>query len=71
MQCQDPPFSDLSSSSAVPLPHQPPQPIVIPTSKITRLCLKHPHVEVTLDGKELWDEFYKRGTEMIVNRAGR
>ena len=26
---------------------------------------------VTLEGRELWDEFFKRGTEMIVNRAGR
>ena len=73
MQCQDPTFSDLPPSSAVPPPHQPPQgpPVVIPTGKITRTCIKHPHIEVTLDGKELWDEFYRRGTEMIVNRAGR
>ena len=28
-------------------------------------------IEVTLEGKSLWDEFYRRGTEMIVNRAGR
>ena len=28
-------------------------------------------ISVTLEGQELWDEFYKRGTEMIVNRAGR
>jgi hypothetical protein len=41
------------------------------TGSITRLCSRHPHIEVTLDSKELWDEFHKRGTEMIVNRAGR
>lgn len=29
------------------------------------------NIEVTLEGKTLWDEFYRRGTEMIVNRAGR
>ncbi len=28
-------------------------------------------IEVTLEGKQLWDEFCRRGTEMIVNRAGR
>ena len=28
-------------------------------------------IEVSLDGKSLWEEFYRRGTEMIVNRAGR
>lgn len=28
-------------------------------------------VEVSLEGKSLWDEFCSRGTEMIVNRAGR
>ena len=28
-------------------------------------------ITVTLEGQELWEEFYKRGTEMIVNRAGR
>ena len=43
----------------------------IPAGKITNYCTKHPHIEVTLDGKELWDEFFRRGTEMIVNRAGR
>ena len=26
---------------------------------------------MSLDGKSLWDEFCRRGTEMIVNRAGR
>lgn len=51
-----------------PIPSLPP---TIPTGKITSFCSKHPHVEVTLDGKELWDEFFRRGTEMIVNRAGR
>lgn len=29
------------------------------------------NIEVSLEGKSLWDEFYHRGTEMIVNRAGR
>lgn len=43
----------------------------IPAGKVTNYCTKHPHIEVTLDGKELWDEFFRRGTEMIVNRAGR
>lgn len=33
-------------------------------------CIKG-NIEVTLEGKTLWDEFYRRGTEMIVNRAGR
>ena len=27
--------------------------------------------EVVLEGKALWNEFCHRGTEMIVNRAGR
>ena len=31
----------------------------------------HKGIEVTLEGKPLWDEFCRRGTEMIVNRAGR
>lgn len=29
------------------------------------------NIEATLEGKTLWDEFCRRGTEMIVNRAGR
>eukprot|EP00731_Ephydatia_muelleri_P020592 Em0013g319a len=29
------------------------------------------YATVSLDGKSLWEEFYRRGTEMIVNRAGR
>ncbi len=28
-------------------------------------------IDVVLDGKSLWDEFCRRGTEMIVNRSGR
>ena len=28
-------------------------------------------IEITLEGKNLWDEFCRRGTEMIVNRSGR
>ena len=28
-------------------------------------------IGITVEGQELWEEFYKRGTEMIVNRAGR
>ena len=39
-----------------------------PTAK---LCDRHSNIEVTLDGKELWDEFYRRGTEMIVTPSGR
>ncbi len=33
--------------------------------------VKHGQIEVILEGKNLWDEFYRRGTEMIVNRLGR
>ena len=40
-------------------------------TKVNKLCHRHSNIEVTLDGKELWDEFYRRGTEMIVNRSGR
>lgn len=40
-----------------------------------RKCMKanntRSRIEVSLDGKSLWEEFYRRGTEMIVNRAGR
>lgn len=38
---------------------------------VPKMCNKHPPVDISLDGCELWEEFYKRGTEMIVNRAGR
>lgn len=38
--------------------------------KIATGCPKG-NIEVTLEGKTLWDEFCHRGTEMIVNRAGR
>ena len=43
----------------------------VPPPKVHRFCTKHPHIEITLDGKELWDQFYQKGTEMIVNRSGR
>ena len=48
-------------------PHQ--QPVILRSRP--KVCSKHPPVEVTLDGRDLWDQFYRRGTEMIVNRAGR
>ena len=50
------------------------QPPVLPpptATKVNKLCDRHSNIEVTLDGKELWDEFYRRGTEMIVTRSGR
>ena len=55
----------------LPSPQRPTIAVHIPKGKVVKLCNKHPNIEVTLDGKELWDEFYRRGTEMIVNRAGR
>ncbi len=39
-------------------------------SSIPAVCQKST-IEATLEGKALWDEFCRRGTEMIVNRAGR
>lgn len=53
--------------------HPPPEPATTPDppKKRTRGGGKHGNVEVTLEGKNLWDEFYCRGTEMIVNRSGR
>lgn len=27
--------------------------------------------KIELDGKELWDEFYKHGTEMVITKSGR
>lgn len=56
----------VQQHTSVPCPLQ-----IIPSGKTTNFCPKHPHIEVTLDGKDLWDDFYRRGTEMIVNRAGR
>lgn len=44
---------------------------VVPQGKVQTFCPKHPNIEITIDNKELWDQFYHRGTEMIVNRAGR
>lgn len=55
----------------LPSPQRPTMTVHVPKGKIVKMCNKHPNTEVTLDGKELWDEFYRRGTEMIVNRAGR
>ena len=45
-----------------------------PPKKKLRIAATTSHrgnIEVTLEGKSLWDEFCHRGTEMIVNRAGR
>ena len=43
-------------------------------AKCSRICMYHVqkgNIDVALEGKALWDEFFHRGTEMIVNRAGR
>lgn len=57
-------------------PHPPPPDptsgsTVEPPRKKSKGVSNHGSIEVTLEGKSLWDEFYCRGTEMIVNRAGR
>ena len=44
---------------------------VLPPPTVNKLCDRHSNIEVTLDGKELWDEFYRRGTEMLVTPSGR
>lgn len=48
-----------------------PAPISIPVGQVIKYCPKHSAISVTLDGKQLWDDFFLVGTEMIVNRAGR
>ena len=58
---------ELTLHSATPSAALPP----VASGNIARLCSRHPHIEVTLENKELWDAFYRKGTEMIVNRAGR
>ena len=61
----------LLPSTVLPPPVTPGQAPPIPPPNINRFCMKHPNIEITLDGKELWDQFYQKGTEMIVNRSGR
>ena len=43
----------------------------LPSSHSPVSCLHKANVEVSLEGKSLWEEFCRRGTEMIVNRSGR
>ena len=54
-------------AASISQPHVP----IVPHGKVQKFCPKHPNIEITIDNKELWDQFYHRGTEMIVNRAGR
>ncbi len=63
--------SEQTSPMINPIPPVTPGTNPVPPPNIHRFCTKHPHIEVTLDGKELWDQFYQKGTEMIVNRSGR
>ena len=42
-----------------------------PPKKRTKIVKTNNAIEITLEGKNLWDEFCRRGTEMIVNRSGR
>ena len=41
------------------------------TKKRNKFVRPNCAIEITLEGKNLWDEFCRRGTEMIVNRSGR
>ena len=42
-----------------------------PPKKRSKMVKLSSAIEITLEGKNLWDEFCRRGTEMIVNRSGR
>ena len=42
-----------------------------PSKKRNKFVKPNCPIEITLEGKNLWDEFCRRGTEMIVNRSGR
>ena len=42
-----------------------------PPKKRSKIVKLNSAIEITLEGKNLWDEFCRRGTEMIVNRSGR
>lgn len=42
-----------------------------PSKKRNKFVRPNCPIEITLEGKNLWDEFCRRGTEMIVNRSGR
>ena len=44
---------------------------VEPIKKRNKFVRPNCPIEITLEGKNLWDEFCRRGTEMIVNRSGR
>ena len=73
-----PPTNSNNSNSCDPAIHSPallPSPVVAMTQgeapRKRAKVMKHGQIEVMLEGKNLWDEFYRRGTEMIVNRLGR
>ena len=59
-----------SSDTVEDAAQQPQVAPVLPPPKVKKLCDRHSNIEVTLDRKELWDEFYRKGTEMIVTRSG-
>ena len=42
-----------------------------PPKKRAKYTKTNSAIEITLEGKNLWEEFCRRGTEMIVNRSGR
>ena len=66
-------ISESSDTAAQQPSHARVAPVLPPptATKVNKLCDRHSNIEVTLDGKELWDEFYRRGTEMIVTPSGR
>ena len=69
-------YSMHAPTPAPPMPTQAsnPPPAIEPPRKKSKTSgggSKYGNVEVTLEGKTLWEDFYHRGTEMIVNRAGR
>ena len=77
-----PSHSALITSCGAPIEEDPTKDYnsLVPTTVQQSCSFSHSYVQqemtssgisVTVEGQDLWEEFYKRGTEMIVNRAGR
>lgn len=76
-----PSHSALITSCGAPIAEDPTRDYsLVPTTVQQSCSFSHSYVQqemannaisVTVEGQDLWEEFYKRGTEMIVNRAGR
>ncbi len=65
----------LKQQQTKSLKSSPPQPPTQQQQNIIKeessLNINDSNIKIELDGKDLWEQFYKHGTEMVITKSGR